>query len=91
MINAWEYAYENYDGENEDAVVDSIVEQIADEVCDAIEVDDRFSENQRMYDDLCVSIRELVTHNVNFNEIKDQMENDREEYYEHRRSSLGEY
>ena len=72
MINAWEYAYDDYDGENEDSVVDSIVEQIADEVCDACDVSAivNTSVNERLCN-LCASIRELVTHNVNFNEIKD--------------------
>lgn len=93
MINAWEYAYDNYDGENEDSVIDSVVEQIADEVCDACDVSAiaNASVNERLYNDLCISIREMVTHNVNFNEIKKQMEDDRDEYYERRRSSLGEY
>jgi len=91
MINAWEYAYDNYDGDNEDVIVDSIVEQIADEVCDAIDVDGGLSENQRMYGDLCISIRELVTHNLNFNGLKHQMEEDRDEYFEREKSRRGEY
>lgn len=91
MINAWEYAYDNYDGENEDSIVDSIVEQLADEVCDACDMNEMFEDNKRMYEDLCVSIREIVTHNVNFNEIKKQMENDSEEYYERQRAQRGEY
>ena len=91
MINAWEYAYDNYDGGNEDALVDAIVEQIADEVCDACDMNEMYSDNERLYGDLCISIREIVLHNINFNEIRKQAENDRDEYFEREKARKGEY
>ena len=89
MINAWEYAYDNYDGENEDSVVDSIVEQLSDEILDACDVNDGIDED--LYDGLTGAIREVVLDSINFKEIKKQMEDDRDEYFERRKSSLGEY
>ena len=89
MINAWEYAYDNYDGENEDSVVDSIVEQLSDEILDACDVNDGIDEY--LYDGLTGAIREVVVDSINFKEIKKQMEDDRDEYFERRKSSLGEY
>ena len=90
MINAWDYAYDNYDGDNEDAVVDAIVEILADEIFDACDVNETI-DAQEQYEPLAEAIREVVLRNINFNEIKKQMEGDREEYYEHRRSQRGEY
>lgn len=89
MINAWEYAYDNYDGTNEDEVVDSIVEQLSDEILDACDVNNGINED--LYDGLTGAIREVVLDNVNFNELKDQMENDRDEYFEREKARKGEY
>lgn len=90
MINAWEYAYDNYDGEDsEDSIVDSIVEQLSDEILDACDVNDGINED--LYDGLTGAIREVVLDSIDFKDIKKQMEDDRDEYYERRRSSLGEY
>lgn len=88
MINAWEYAYDNYDGENESSVVDSIVEQLIDELYDACDVNEGIP-NEELYAKLSDDIRDLVLENINFNEIKHQMENDRDEYLERQRELKG--
>lgn len=90
MINAWEYAYDNYDGENESSVVDSIVEQLMDELYDACDVNEGIP-NEELHAKLSDDIRDLVLENVNFNEIKHQMENDRDEYFEREKARRGEY
>lgn len=89
MINAWEYAYDNYDGENEDSVVDSIVENFMEEICDACDADKMV--DKKVEERLEDAIRDFVLDTVNFNEIKYQMENDRDEYYERERTRRGEY
>ena len=88
MINAWEYAYDNYDGTNEDSVVDSIVERIVDEVYEACDAEDVGTGIDEQLND---AVREFVLATVNFNEIKKQAEDDRDEYFEREKARRGEY
>lgn len=90
MINAWEYAYNNYDGDNESSVIEAITNELMDELYDACDVNEGIP-NEELHAKLTEDIRDLVTENINFNEIKHQMEDDRDEYYEREKSRRGEY
>lgn len=90
MINAWEYAYDNYDGTNEDAIVDSIVEQLVDDIyeaCDAGHIGTETTVGKQLE----AAVRDFILEAINFNEIKNQMENDRDEYFEREKARRGEY
>lgn len=88
MINAWDYAYDNYDGENEDSVVDNIVENFMEEIYDACDADEV---EQNVVKQLEDAIRSFVLDTVDFNEIKNLMEENRDEYFERERARRGEY
>lgn len=90
MINAWEYAYDNYDGENESSVIETITDKLIDELYDACDVNEGIP-NEELHAKLTEDIRDLVAENINFNEIKHQMEEDRDEYFERERIRRGEY
>lgn len=90
MINAWEYAHDNYDGENESSVIEAITGNLIDELYDACDVNEGIP-NEELHAKLTEDIRDLVAENINFNEIKHQMEEDRDEYYEREKARRGEY
>lgn len=90
MINAWEYAYDNYDGENESSIIETITDKLIDELYDACDVNEGIP-NEELHAKLTEDIRDLVAENINFNEIKHQMEEDRDEYFERERARKGEY
>lgn len=88
MINAWDYAYDNYDGENEDSVVDNIVENFMEEIYNACDTDEV---EQNVVKQLEDAIRGFVLETVDFNEIKNLMEENRDEYLEREKAKRGEY
>ena len=90
MINAWEYAYDNYDGENESSVIETITDKLVDELYDACDVNEGIP-NEELHAKLTEDIRDLVAENINFNEIKHQIEEDRDEYFEREKARKGEY
>lgn len=89
MINAWDYAYDNYDGDNESSVVDSIVESIMEDIYDACDITD--SVDSKVEEHLEEAIRDFVVEAIDFGEIKQQMEENREEYFERQRAMKGDY
>lgn len=89
MINVIEYAYQNYGGENEDSVVDGAVELLLEDLYDACDADERT--DYEVSEQLEEAIRDFVLEAVNFNEIKRDAEDDRDEYYEAQKARRGEY
>lgn len=89
MINAWDYAYDNFNGENKKEIVDAIVEQIVDEMFESCDAYDGV--NAEVVEQLEDSVRNFVEETIDFGQIEKQLRDNSEDYYERQQAMKGDY